>query len=189
MLQYFLLITWWLTSDAQMVVLLKTHMINSLVGRNGSEWGPRAHSRKAPAMEHEGGNAVVKTGQMGTEDGGMCGEQAGLRDATCWNLEACCVASVPEPGMSVCCWQASPPAEVPESLLKPQGCDLPGSSPQQPLQSVQCRVCVREEVEEPPRSVCEAPAREGGLIPTFGTCWRKKTILLILEVEFNSYTR
>lgn len=29
MLQHFPLITWWLASDAQMVALLKTHMINS----------------------------------------------------------------------------------------------------------------------------------------------------------------
>lgn len=55
----------------------------------------------------------------------VCGEQAGLRDATCWTLEACCVASVAE--LRTClvlCWQAPPPAQVPESLCKPRGCDL-----------------------------------------------------------------
>lgn len=37
MLRHFPLITWWLASDAQMVALLKTHTINSSVGRSGSK--------------------------------------------------------------------------------------------------------------------------------------------------------
>lgn len=44
---------------------------------------------------------------------GMRGEQAGLKDATCWTLEACCGASVAEPACLVCFWQALPPARVP----------------------------------------------------------------------------
>lgn len=49
---------------------------------------------------------------------------------TCWVLEACCVASVTDPQACLARgWQALPPAQVPESLLKPRGCGLQVSSP------------------------------------------------------------
>lgn len=45
-----------------------------------------AHSRKAQDIEHEVSRAVVKSDQMGTEDEGCGGKQAGLRE--CHVLDA-----------------------------------------------------------------------------------------------------
>lgn len=191
MLQHFPLITWWLASDAQMVVLLKKCMMNSLLGRNGSKKGPKVHSRKAPDIEHEVSKAVVKTNQMGTgheghvwrtgqPEGCHMLDTGGTLGSFChWTEHAWCAAG--KRRLQHKCLNSSLSHE---SVT----CRFPPSK--QPSQSVQCRLCAWEEMEELLFTVCcEAMARKGGDMPYFWKMMKKEKVLIILEVEFISYTR
>lgn len=143
-----------------------------------------AHSRQAQDMEHRVSRAVVKTARWGLGIQCMCSDRLAWGDATCWTLEACQVASVAEPpACLLLCWQARPPEQVSESLLKPQGCDLLVSSLQSSLHNL---FSAWKELQ---LSICKGMERREGRMSYFYKVMKKEKSLVILPAEICSYIR